>query len=694
MMATSMGPNFSGHPAGMGHPGVAGHPMGPGGMPHNPGQQGAPGGMPHQFGGPMVSAPGAQVNPALMGGMPPGANPNAHALQHLNPTAQQQMLQQQLQQQHFGNPQAMAAMRQQQQHLLQQQQARQLMAQQAFQANMQGGGIPMNMAQFSQLNPQQLHQLRRGLAPSMQAMQQNQLALQNQMANQQGQQPQGQPQPQPQPQQQQQQPGQQQPQHTPQQSSQAGTPAPTGPQTPAQTPSSTPAQPSQLPPGQSQPQVPQTPAQPQAQPQPQPQAQAQPQPQAQPQQHQMSATTAQQLAIQSQILQQQRRDSMKGQCLLKLMQFSEHLSGFPGSKGRDDLSYWHGFVMRFFSPNGVFRHSLHITDAEDTTDKQYEIAYPAIARYFHTHFGSGVKNMQLIMDKGVTDRPLPGDCHCIENSKASFVYWFETGSHLVASGTLRAQFDAEQKIELFEFLTTSHDEFISRKQVIDAAKPAHMWMKEWHKTNSQDGKSPELSKKGKGRQLKSPQTQPPEVLVDLPDSAVNSKGVTEAVFQFLEIVEVMGQMNPLFQFYHSNPGLGPYQALDQYVSTQINGVPPNMNGQQMPPGARTPSFGQFPMGASPAAAHMNLPGSPHMGSPAPGHMQAPGMQMQQSQQGTGSSGPSANTSPASNKRRRPSAVKEEDGSGAPTPAANGMPRNAKPPTPRMPKRLKGNPPAQ
>ncbi|KAG5662232.1 hypothetical protein KAF25_004471 [Fusarium avenaceum] len=575
MMTTSMGPSFSGHPAGMGHPGVAGHPMGPGGMPHNPGQQGAPGGMPHQFGGPMVSAPGAQVNPALMGGMPPGANPNAHALQHLNPAAQQQMLQQQLQQQHFNNPQAMAAMRQQQQQLLHQQQARQLMAQQAFQANMQGG-VPMNMAQFSQLNPQQIHQLRRGMG---------------------------------------------------------------GP-------------------------------------------------------HQMSAAAAQQMAIQSQILQQQRRDSMKGQCLLKLMQFSEHLSGFPGSKGRDDLSYWNGFVMRFFSPNGVFRHSLHITDAEDTADKQYEIAYPAIARYFHTHFGSGVKNMQLIMDKGVTDRPLPGDCHCIENSKASLVYWFETGSHLVASGTLRAQFDAEQKIELFEFLTTSHDEFISRKQVIDAAKPAHMWMKDWHKTNSQDGKSPELSKKGKGRQLKSPQTQPPEVLVDLPDSAVNSKGVTEAVFQFLEIVEVMGQMNPLFQFYHSNPGLGPYQALDQYVSTNINGLPPNMNGQQMPPGARTPSFGQFPMGASPAAAHMNLPGSPHMGSPAQGHMQAPGMQMQQSQQGTGSSGPSANTSPASNKRRRPSAVKDEDISGAPTPNTNGMTRNAKPPTPRMPKRLKGNPPAQ
>lgn len=160
----------------------------------------------------------------------------------------------------------------------------------------------------------------------------------------------------------------------------------------------------------------------------------------------------------------------------------------------------------------------------------------------------------------------------------------------------------------------------------------------------------------------------------------------------------MGQMNPLFGFTHSNPGLGPYAALEQYVTTHINGIPPNMNGQPMPQGGpRTPSFSQFPMGASPAAAHMNLPGSPHIGSPAPGHMQAPGMQMQQSQQGTSSSGPSANTSPASNKRRRPSGVKiEDDGSGAPTPGANGpqmngMQRATKPPTPRMPKRVKANP---
>jgi hypothetical protein len=95
-----MGPAFTPHPGGMQpHPGAPpGHPMAPG-MAHNPSQPGAtPGGMPHQLVGHMgVSGPGPQINPAaLMGGMPPGANPNAHAMQHLNP-AQAQLYHQQQQ---------------------------------------------------------------------------------------------------------------------------------------------------------------------------------------------------------------------------------------------------------------------------------------------------------------------------------------------------------------------------------------------------------------------------------------------------------------------------------------------------------------------------------------------------------------------------------------------------------------------
>ncbi|KAF3344013.1 PTAB protein [Verticillium dahliae] len=634
---------------------------------------------------------GVHMNPAQMAAFRQARmQPHAHnqaMLAHQIALQQQQQVAQNQQMQQGGQPGQPVQMSAQQMQSLQQAQMAALQAQQQGQ-------------QQAQQQQQQQQQAQQQQAQQQQAQQQAQQAQQQQQQQQaQQQQQQGQPPQQPQ------QPGGPQPQQqTPQQ--QAAQPA--GPQsaghpTPSQTPGPQPNQQPQPPQAQNQAQGPQPGQQPQQQLNP-----AQQQAQHAAAQAAMANNMA--LAQQQAQAQQARREAMKGHCLLKLMQFSEHLSGFPGSRGKDDLSYWNMFVNQFFSTKGVFRHSVHITDHEDPSDKQYEISYPALARYFHTHFDSGVKNMQLIMEKGTTDRPLPGDGHWIENTKSSLVYWFDNGSHLVATGTVRAHFDHEQKIELFEFVTSGHEEYISRKSVIESAKPAHNWVKEWHKVNSQDSKtSPEMSKKGKARPLKSPQNPPPEALVDLPESSVKrGMGVTEEVFQFLEIVEVFGQMNPLFGFSHSHPGMRPYLALEQYVN-QINSQPqPNMNGQPMQQGPpRTPGFGQFPVpqmppggvGASPAQPHMQLPGSPHiMGSPAQVQMQAPGMQLQQSQQGTSSSGPSANTSPASNKRRRPSGVKtEDDGSSAPTPQSgpggqvNGVGNKGKPPTPRMPKRVKGNP---
>ena len=109
---------------------------------------------------------------------------------------------------------------------------------------------------------------------------------------------------------------------------------------------------------------------------------------------------------------------------------------------------------------------------------------------------------------------------------------------------MRAQFDSEQRIELFEFVCTDHEEYISRKLVIDAAKPQHNWVKEWHKVNTQDSKqSPEMSKKGKGKQMKSPQSAPPDIT--LPGSSVKqSVGLTEAVNQFLEVSITLPQQSP------------------------------------------------------------------------------------------------------------------------------------------------------
>jgi hypothetical protein len=107
---------------------------------------------------------------------------------------------------------------------------------------------------------------------------------------------------------------------------------------------------------------------------------------------------------------------------------------------------------------------------------------------------------------------------------------------LIASGTLRAHFDENQKIELLEFATSSHEEYIPRTRIIEAARPLHEWGKDWKNLNvPPDGKqSPEMNKK-KAKMMKSPPQPPPDII--LPASKVKpSMGVTPAVFRVLEVM--------------------------------------------------------------------------------------------------------------------------------------------------------------
>jgi hypothetical protein len=115
---------------------------------------------------------------------------------------------------------------------------------------------------------------------------------------------------------------------------------------------------------------------------------------------------------------------------------------------------------------------------------------------------------------------------------------------LVATGTLRVHFDSEQKFDIFEFETTGHEEYISRRLVIQAARPSHNWVKEWRNLNPQDPKqSPEMNKKSKPRPAKVPPGPPPDL--ELPHSVVKSRmGITEAVYQFLEVCVLLARPAP------------------------------------------------------------------------------------------------------------------------------------------------------
>lgn len=262
--------------------------------------------------------------------------------------------------------------------------------------------------------------------------------------------------------------------------------------------------------------------------------------QAQLQSAQLMAAQQQQMANLQQMQQQKNESMMKGQCLLKLMQFNEHLSG-PGPNVKDDLAYWQGFVNQFFSQGAVFRLIPSKAEAFDYVDgskhhdsPQFDIPQVALARFFQLSFEGGIRSMALILGKGTVDKVIPGMGHYIENGKSSFIQWMDD-SHVVWHGSLRVQFDGEQKLSLFEFNITNHDEFLAHTSVLEAAKPSHEWGKQWKSLNEPPGgtKSPEMSKKAKPKTTKSPPGPPPDIA--LSETVITRQGVPKGVSHFLEV---------------------------------------------------------------------------------------------------------------------------------------------------------------
>lgn len=86
----------------------------------------------------------------------------------------------------------------------------------------------------------------------------------------------------------------------------------------------------------------------------------------------------------------------------------------------------------FFAENGVFRYTIPNTDENEQPEKSYDITFHALPRYFHTQFDSGVRNIQLVMDKITEFPPSNNGRHVIETTKANMVTWFEGGSHVSA----------------------------------------------------------------------------------------------------------------------------------------------------------------------------------------------------------------------------------------------------------------------
>ncbi|KAL3462894.1 LIM-domain binding protein-domain-containing protein [Aspergillus heterothallicus] len=701
------------------HQGIPQHPGLPPGHALAPGQHpnAHPGAMVQH---PGVSAPMSQGAPmmAQMPQVPGTAGPGpaqAHALSHLGPQAHQMFQQPQFAQNFPAN----AQMMQQHQNMLRQrmmfqaqqpQPHQQQQPQHPQQQPQQHQGLPvslpngtqalnaahmvamhnpamrpnMQMQQIQQMThaqPQNLQQQQHFLAMQQAAQAQAQVQVQVQQAQAQqaqqqnaGPQPgQHTPQPRPAPQPQSIHEAQSvtpQPQPGPPPHQGSATPQPNPQQVPISqppqqqqsvvtqaqpTPNLAPQQLPQAPPGGQQPQQQ---SQPQIQ-QPQPQQQQQ-QPQQGQQPHPMTAQEAQMKAQQQQqntamLIQQQQRMAMRGQSILCLGNFAEQLSSFQSRGEATDLLFWQSFVDRFYSPTGVLRQGVYNPQAGS---KQFEIATPALARYYNTQFTSGIRQIQMLIE-APRERDSQNGGHIVESPRASFIYWFANDTQLFTTGTLRAHFDIQNRIEMLDIVVMNHTEYLPRSQ-LQALEL------------SEQKQSPKVSKNvGKRAQQKQPQ----QPAFTLPESMVTSNGVPTQVMSFLEVAETISQMQLLFQYSQQHPNLTPSESLRSLVNNihsqnqnpglmQNNAMNPAL---QQGPNARAPSIGGPNQFASPAMAHLALPsgvqGSPHLtGSAHPSPAQSnlagpPGMGPQgQMPQNVGSASASPNVS---NKRRRASTVKME-----------------------------------
>lgn len=284
---------------------------------------------------------------------------------------------------------------------------------------------------------------------------------------------------------------------------------------------------------------------PQPQQQPTPQASTQQSQPAQPQQGQPSANQqqppqqqqTQQQQQQGQVMQQQREQQMAqqeainqqkanqvmrmqqlqkpivGLSILRLVQYQDHL-GKPEKP--DDLEYWQGFVAKFFSPEGVVRQQLYNNSTH--ADKRFRIEYPSLPRFYRAHFSGGIKQIWMSV-LGAAEKNLNTGGHTVWSDTASTKYVYNNDNVIITSGSLRVNFDAENRIEYLDITMTKWVEYVPRL-ALQVQEPVDQ--KQSPKTN-----------KNLKRQASKPA--PPQPGISVPDSIATEYGVPRLVVQFLEV---------------------------------------------------------------------------------------------------------------------------------------------------------------
>ncbi|KAK9326179.1 LIM-domain binding protein-domain-containing protein [Lipomyces orientalis] len=247
--------------------------------------------------------------------------------------------------------------------------------------------------------------------------------------------------------------------------------------------------------------------------------------------------------------------SMRGKtmgmtALMRLLNFCETLSA--ATEQQRNLDYWRKFVTDFYTDLGGLKYT--VVNAVDKVPKHYDVPNAALPRYYYTLFQDGVRRVQIVPENP-REIVMGQDMHVIECGRASMIYWFSNGNHVISHGSLRVFMNATMRIDSLEFQSHDHNEFVSRAMAVAAVSAAA----------APGGMSPSSN----------------AATTAVSRSQINGYGITDSLTRFLQITQVMAQMRELVPYYLSpNNSSGPLLSFNSFVNL-INAQRENSQQQQL-----------------------------------------------------------------------------------------------------------------
>ena len=207
-----------------------------------------------------------------------------------------------------------------------------------------------------------------------------------------------------------------------------------------------------------------------------------------------------------------------GHCILALINFQDALAC---PEKPQDLEWWHEVIFKYFSP--IAQMKMQLFNFKTTTDKAFLLQFASLARFYHAHFVSGIKQI-LLSSYDHSQRKHPTGETMVTSKTASLTYVFNNDIRVSTSGNLLVLFDEFNKVIRFDIMTSGWQEYIPRPMASAAMQAS--------RSPQQNSKqSPKMNKNVKKLQ----QQNQPEPMLQAPSSGVNDWGITSHIQQFLEV---------------------------------------------------------------------------------------------------------------------------------------------------------------